>query len=582
VTALARLSREQTEASPGAIGLVLDQLGHALLQLWRSRITLVFTFVLPLVWLVMVGLLAGNEVVDPNTGVRVMQLVTPLAAVLGMVFAAYPPIATSLALAREQRVIKRLRGTPLPVWAYLLGQVGAAIILAGAALVVMLAIGVLAYDVQIQWRTAIATLATLAVGVGCLASLGLAVGALAPSSATAQAVAMASAVLVAFASGLFKVGGNEPAWMAPIGHIFPIRNIGDPLSDQFNPYLTGNGWDLGALAVLVAWGIAGLAVATWALRREPRVAAHGIRHGTEASTGTTTPEASLVATVRDRPPVLALIGSQARAALVSASRNPSLAFFAVAMPVGLYALVCSMYEGNDALLHGLPFGAWFAAGMTAYGVGVVGFVSIPGDIAAARDRGALKRVRGTPLPPWVYLAGKAAAVVVLSLLLGVLMLTVGTLAFHVDVALEAVPAALGVLLLGALTMAACGFALIAVAPSAKAASVLSLLVLLPLSFLSEVFVVGDLPDPIPTFADLFPLKHLVLAIAATLDPAGWSFAWPDLAVVAAWLAGAAFVAVRMFRWDPISGGAARGERARGASRRDSGSATDAGPSQPER
>jgi len=279
---------------------------------------------------------------------------------------------------------------------------------------------------------------------------------------------------------------------------------------------------------------------------------------------------------------LALVLDQARAALVSASRNPSLAFFAIAMPVGLYALVCSMYEGNDAPLHGLPFGAWFAAGMTAYGVGVIGFVSIPGDLAAARDRGALKRVRGTPLPPWAYLAGRTAAVVVLSVLLGVLMIAVGTLAFHVDMELGAVPAALGVLLLGALTMGACGFALIAVAPSAKAASVLSLLVLLPLSFLSEVFVVGDLPGPIQTFADLFPLKHLVFAFAATLDPSGWSFAWPDLAVVSVWLVGATVVAVRMFRWDPVAGasgprGSAAGKR-RGRGRL---SATSGSEDQPE-
>jgi ABC-type multidrug transport system permease subunit len=539
-----------SEARPTAVGLVADQFGHALLELWRSRLVLVFTFILPLMWLLLIGLLAGNDVLDPTTGLRVMQFVTPMAAVMGIVFAAYPPVANAIALAREQQLIKRLRGTPVPIWAYLLGQAGAAILLASAALVLMLAIGVAGYGVQIQWQTVPASVVTLVVAMACFAALGLAVGALAPSAETGQAFAMASAVLLAFVSGLFNVGGNEPAWMAPIGRLFPVRNLADPLSDQFNPAIPGSGWEPGALAMLAAWGVLGLVVAIWALRREPGVAAGPVtpERGPVPATRQVSDTSSLRAAIVPRPDLLRLTVDQAIWALRAAARNPSLVFFAIAMPVGLYALICSMYPAQ--LVHGMPLATWFAAGIIAYGTGVVGFMNIPAGLAASRDRGALKRLRGTPVPPWVFLAGRAVAVLCLGLLIGLLTLIVGRLAFGLELQLDGLPAATAVLLLGGLALTTCGYALISVVPTARASAAMSMAILLPLAFVSEIFVVGDIPEPIPTLAGLFPLKHLVAALAATLNPAGWSLSLGDIGVVAAWLVAAALVAVRRFRWEP--------------------------------
>jgi ABC-type multidrug transport system permease subunit len=565
VTTLARLSgRPASGGGTGSLGLLRDQLGHAAQGLWRSRVVLVFTFVLPLVWLLLIGLIAGNEVVDPVTGVRTMQFVTPMAAVLGIVFAAYPPVATALALAREQQVLKRLRGTPLPTWIYLLGQVGASLALAGVALVVMLGIGVAAYGVEIQWRSALASVVTVGLGIACLASIGLAVGALAPSAQTAQAFAMASAVVMGFVSGLFRVGTTqEPAWMVQVGGLFPMRNIGDPLRDQFDPFGAGSGWEPGALAVLLAWGIGALLVAAWALRREPasssapgsiearRAAAHSA-----GARAVGAPTASLRATVSGRPSAAGLVADQARAAIRAASRNPSIVFFAIIMPVGLYALICSMYPGTDVLVHGMPIGVWFAAAMTVYGAGVIGFMYLPTNLATARDRLALKRLRGTPLPAWIFLAGQAIQVLILAALVGILMLVVGWAGFGVRVAVDALPAAILVLAVGTLALAACGFAIAAFVPTARASSVLTMAILLPLSFISDVFVAGNIPEPIPTFASVFPLKHAVAAFAATLNPVGVSFAWGDLAVVVAWFLGASIVAIWGFRWEPAPESAA--------------------------
>jgi len=567
---LAQLSgRPATRADVPLSGLLRDQVGHAAAALWRSRIVLVFTFVLPLIWLVMIGLVAGDEVVDPATGIRTMQYVTPMAAVLGLVFAAYPPVATALALAREQLILKRVRGTPLPGWTYLVAQVGAAGLLAAAALVVMLVLGVAAYGIEIQWHTALASIVTLGLGIACLASLGLAVGAVAPSASSAQAFTMASAVLMGFVSGLFRVGSQEPAWMAQVGGLFPMRNIADPLRDQFDPRTVGAGWDRGALAVLLAWAIGGLLVAAWALGREPRVAA---ATSPEAGPGATPRLVAAVGSLRAvavaRPTILRLAIDQAGWAMRVARRNPSTMFFGIVMPIGLYALVCSMYPAPTDQIHDMPIGVWFAGAMTAYGAGVIAFMHLPASLAAARERGTLKRLRGTPVPALAFIAGRVIEVVVLAAVIAILMLGVGSLAFGVRIAAEALPTAAAVLLLGTLSLAACGFALLALVPTARAVSVLTLAILLPLSFVSDIFVAGGIPEPVSAFASIFPLKHVVAALGAALN--GGQPSWLDVTVVAAWMVVASVVAVRGFRWEsapgeaPAPGAVRRGRRRRGA------------------
>ena len=170
-----------------------------------------------------------------------MQFVTPGAVVMGILFATYPSVATSLGLAREQKILKRLNGTPLPAWAFLVGRARGAALLAVAAVAVMLAVGVLAYDVQSVWSTVPATIVAILLGITTLTLLGLAVGVLAPSAASAQTFAMATAVAIPFLSGLFMVGANPPAWLDAVGSLFPVRHLLTTLQDQFNPFLTGSG-----------------------------------------------------------------------------------------------------------------------------------------------------------------------------------------------------------------------------------------------------------------------------------------------------------------------------------------------------
>lgn len=548
-SALLTRPRAAPVGRPGTARLLSAQLGYAVKELWRTRVVLIFTFVLPMVWLVIIGLLAGNEVVDESSGLRVMQFVTPAAIAMGVLYAAYPTVAIGLATAREQGILKRLRGTPLPLWVHLAGRIGGAVVFALGAVSAMLVLAVVGYDVQIVGRTLLATVVTLALGIACFAAIGLAVAALARSAALAQEVAIASAVALTFVSDMFTIGGDTPVWLSRVGSVFPLKHLVHALQDQFDPFSTGAGWDTTALAVLAAWLLGAVVVAVRAFRWDPAtsrgaaVVALGPRR-TGALTGSTSP----------RPGSVRLLAAQTRWADRAAWRDPGWVFFAVAMPVGLYALMCTLYGDSGFRPSGQPFTSFFAAGMAAYGAAVTAFINMPEAVATARDQGVLKRLRGTPLPPALYLAGRALSVLWISLLTAAAVLACGVAFFDVDLLWSGLPLALLVLTLGTASLAACGLALASVVRSAKAVSAVGLALLLPLSFVSDVFLIGgDLPDWMSAIGSLFPLKHFVWALVAALDAGGPTIAWGHLGALLAWLVAAGAVAARRFRWEAAAG-----------------------------
>ena len=534
---------------PGPAALVGGQLRYAVLDLWRTGVVLIFSFALPLVWLLVIGAVAGNETLDDGAGVRVMQFATPTAIAMGVLYSAYPIVAISLAAAREAGVLKRLRGTPLPAWAYLTGRIGGVVVFALASVGAALAVGVVGFDVRILDRTLPATVITLVLGIASFAAIGLAVAAVSPTQAFAQAASVATAVTLTFVSGLFTLGGATPRWLDVVGDVFPLKPFTEMLQEQFDPFSSGSGWHWGRAAVIAGWGVVAALVAArwfgWEPGRRGGAAppASGVAASAVGHAGAGTPRTG-------RPSSAALVLDQARAADRAARRDAGSMFFALVMPVGMYAFFVGT-QGRGGDVGGLPFETFFAAGMVAWGVGVTVFINLPEAVAMARDKGVLKRLRGTPLQPWQYLAGRTAAGLWMAVVIAVLVLGVGVLAFDVRLPANAVLLGLPVVLLGTLTLTACGFALASFVPTAKSVGPVALIVLLPLGFFSDVFLVGG-PEWMRTVGGLFPLRHFQNALAEAWH-AEPSIGWDHVAVQAGWGLAAAVVAVRWFRWEPHGG-----------------------------
>jgi hypothetical protein len=132
------------------------------------------------------------------------------------------------------------------------------------------------------------------------------------------------------------------------------------------------------------------------------------------------------------------------------------------------------------------------------------------------------------------------------------VLAVGVAFYDLTVTAAGLLIGLLVLVVGALTMTACGFALAAPLPNARAVGAVGLTVLLPLAFFSDVFVVGG-PEWMTTVGSFFPLLHVQRALTAAWDPGGAEVAWASLGVLVVWLVVASAIAVRLFRWEPPTG-----------------------------
>jgi len=174
-------------------------------------------------------------------------------------------------------------------------------------------------------------------------------------------------------------------------------------------------------------------------------------------------------------------------------------------------------------------------------------------VSIARDDGLLKRVRGTPLPGWAYLFGRIVHTTLVALLLVAIVVGFGAIFYGVDVPGKTMPAFVISVAAGAAAFSALGLAFASFSPNAEAAPAVANGTILPVLFISDVFVrIDDPPRWLDILGDVFPVKHLSEACQAAFNPfeTGTGFEWLDLAVVAAWGLAGAVLAVRFFSWYP--------------------------------
>ena len=543
--------------SPSAAALVRAQVRYANRDFWRNPIASVFTLVFPLLFLLALAAVAGNAVLPGRGGVRVAQFLTPAAAVLAAVQSSFTMLAAGTARAREQGVLKRLRGTPLPLWAYLAGRVISAAWIALLSVTVMVAVAVPAFHVQVPSRTLPAVMVTLVVGIGAFAALGLALGALAPSYQSALTIGNAAVILLAMVSDVFVIGADLPGWLASAGWVFPLKHFSNALADGFNPLLASSAFPWDHVLVMAAWGAAAAVVAARSFSWQP--SGHEARGAVAGARGHVGP----VPTAASRPPgqplggrrgVLSLLLDQVGYANRALSRDPASIFFAIGFPVLLLSLFSIVYRSVELPSH-LTVPQFLVASMSVYGIGIMAYVNLPESVSRARERGVLKRLRGTPLPTWIYLAGQIGSAALVAALTVSLTVIVGVLAFDVRIAWQAVPAAVVALAVGTACMAAVGLAVASLVPGSQAVTAVTLATFLPLSMVSDIFPMGvALPGWIASLSSVFPLKHFADATVAALDPARPSagVSWEHLGVMALWTAAGVLVALVRLRPEPLA------------------------------
>jgi ABC-2 type transport system permease protein len=240
----------------------------------RTGRALAFTFAFPLVLVVLFNGLNGNAKVDAVGAagqVPFAQFYTPSIGIFSLTTACYTSVIVGIATARDSGLLKRVRGTPLPMSIYLAAWLAGAALTGIVAVVLLFVVAVPAFGVHVYAATLPAAIVTLALSAACLAAVGLAVATLARDSDQATPIAQLTFLPVSFISGIWFPLESAPDWVVSVAKLFPLEHIVHAFDRAFSPGVTGGGWSPDDLWSIAVWTAVGLFVATRRFRAEPAV-----------------------------------------------------------------------------------------------------------------------------------------------------------------------------------------------------------------------------------------------------------------------------------------------------------------------
>jgi len=237
-------------------------------------------------------------------------------------------------------------------------------------------------------------------------------------------------------------------------------------------------------------------------------------------------------------------------------RNRQSRFFTLALPVLFLVIFASVFRNETVKVAGgrIDESVYYVPGIITMGIIGAAFANLVIAVTAQRESGVLKRRRATPMPASAIIGGRVLTAMATAVAITALLLVIGWAAYGAHVPGRAAGALLVTVLLGAAAFCCLGFALVSVVKNEDAAQPVTQTVMLPLYFISGVFVASSvLPHWLTTVAAIFPVHHLAAALLTAYNPhvSGAGFAWRDLAVIAAWGVGGLIVALRRFSWVPL-------------------------------
>jgi ABC-2 type transport system permease protein len=250
---------------------------------------------------------------------------------------------------------------------------------------------------------------------------------------------------------------------------------------------------------------------------------------------------------------LRLTGVQLRYVNKAFWRNPASAFFTFAFPL-MFLVIFTALLGHYTVQLGsrtVNTSTYYVASMACFSVLTACFNNIASAVTFQREDAVLKRAHGTPLPGSAFLGARILHAVLIAVVLVVITAAFGRAVYGADIPTGSTLLRFIVaLLVGSAAFCALGLAATTVIPNADAAAPVVNAIILPLEFLSGIFIAfgNTTPAWILWVARVFPVRHFVLSMQAGF--LGTPFKWTDVLVVAAWGVAGMLLAIRFFSWEP--------------------------------
>ncbi|MHB8262658.1 MAG: ABC transporter permease [Acidimicrobiales bacterium] len=244
----------------GNIGLLRLQVRIEQLLLWRNKRAVIFTFMLPIAFLVFLGASNQGAHVSVLGNVSFDTFFVPGILAFSLVSTTYANLAMSIAVQREQGVLKRVRGTPLPPWIFFAGKVGATLVNACLMVFIVLMVGRFAYNVHIRTATLPALVVDLVVGTACWSVLGIAMSIAVTRAEGGSPIVTLPYIVLSFVSGVFYPAQAQPVWLQDVARAFPLEPFARSLEAAFNPGVAAPGFRGGDLLIMLGWLAVGVAI----------------------------------------------------------------------------------------------------------------------------------------------------------------------------------------------------------------------------------------------------------------------------------------------------------------------------------
>jgi ABC-type multidrug transport system permease subunit len=235
-------------------------------------------------------------------------------------------------------------------------------------------------------------------------------------------------------------------------------------------------------------------------------------------------------------------------------RSPVGSFATLVIPLMVLLAVNLLYAGTRLSDRGnILYAQFFTPAMVAFAVVNACYMSVISSTTLARDAGILKRIRSTPLPAWIYMAGRLVAAGVVAACAATVVIAVGAGVYGFEIVWSAIPAVLATVGLAIFCFCALGLAVTVLVPAADSALPIAWGTILPLCFISDVFQpIDNAPGWLRAIASVFPLRPFADALQTAFNPIVGSrtIQWGHLGVLAGWGLAAAVFALVAFRWEP--------------------------------
>ncbi|WP_329342485.1 ABC transporter permease [Streptomyces sp. NBC_01352] len=252
------------ERLPGVWGIGLQRGALELRQYFRQRDQVVFTFAFPVVFLFLFASIFRDDV--QNAGITASQLYVPAMMAAGIMSTSFQSLGISIAIERDEKVLRRLRGTPMPPASYFLGKIWLVLVTGLLETAILLLVGTAFYDIDLpsdagRWFD-FAWIFVL--GLTACALLGIAISSVPKTGKSATSVVVLPFLVLQFISGVYIAIDTIPDWMLNIGALFPLKWMCQGLRGVFLPESAqvleqAGDWEFGRIAlVLGAWCVGGL------------------------------------------------------------------------------------------------------------------------------------------------------------------------------------------------------------------------------------------------------------------------------------------------------------------------------------